>query len=91
MIKPTPAQREQIRLGLLRHLEDNPARFGLATALLRSFLAAEGFALDQPLVELELEYLQGKGLVESPGKAISPELRAWKITAAGRDHLAQQP
>lgn len=84
----TPAIREQIRLSLLRHLEDNPARFGLAVALLRSFLAAEGFNIPVQAVELELEYLQGKGLVESPAKSISPELRAWKITAAGRDHLA---
>lgn len=87
----SPAQREQVRLGLLRHLENNPARFGLATALLRSFLAAEGFALELSQIEQELQYLADKLFVESPAKSISPELRAWRITAAGRDHLAQQP
>lgn len=84
----TPAQREQVRLSLLRYLEENPARFGLAVALLRSFLAAEGFTLDVAQVEQELEYLKDKGLVERPAKSISPELRAWRITATGRDHLA---
>jgi hypothetical protein len=87
----TPSQLEQARLSLLRYMRDNPARFGLATALLRSFLAAEGIRLEVYQVEQELEYLKDKGYVESPAKSISPELRTWRINANGRDYLAQQP
>ena len=37
----------------------------------------------------ELRYLTDKGFVETPPKTISPEIQTWRITAAGRDWLAQ--
>ena len=37
----------------------------------------------------ELAYLEDKELAKPIAKLLSPELRAWKITAAGRDFFAQ--
>ena len=79
----TPAAREQVRLCLLRYLEENPARYGLATAVLGSFLAADGFSITSAELEAELQYLVDKDLIANCAKSISPELRAWRITAAG--------
>jgi hypothetical protein len=83
-------QREQLRLSLLRFLEDNPTRFGLGTVLLCQMARQEGRpALLWREVEQELLYLHDKGLVTEACKALSPEIRAWRITAAGRDLCAQ--
>lgn len=82
--------REQLRLSLLRFLEANNSRFGLPSEFLLQRARAEGrslLTLDQ--VEAELDYLAQKGLVDEVLKSISPERRAWRISAAGRDHYAQ--
>jgi hypothetical protein len=83
-------QREQLRLSLLRFLEDNPTRYGLPATLLLQFARAEGRhkLIEDDLVP-EIEYLEDKGLIVSVMKTISPENRAWRITAAGRDFIAQ--
>ena len=91
MTSLSPTQQEQLRLSLLRHLAENPTRWGFNLALLRQLVAAEGFApLAADAVEAELLYLQDKGLVGPVEKLVSPELRAWRITAAGRDYLAER-
>lgn len=82
--------REQLRLSLLRFLEANNSRFGLPTDFLLQRARAEGrslLLLDQ--VETELTYLADKGLVDEVLKSISPERRAFRITAIGRDYYAQ--
>lgn len=91
MTGPTasPEEREQIRLSILRHLARNPTRWGYNVALLRQLLAAEGMPCSADDIEAELLYLEDKGLVARSPKIISPELRAWRITAAGRDHVAE--
>jgi len=84
-------QREQLRLSLLRFLNDNPARYGLPTELLLQMARAEGRPqLDKQNVVAELEYLVEKSLAQEVPKTLSPEIRNWKITANGRDHFAQQ-
>ncbi len=85
----TPEVREQVRIALLRYLAANKTRWGYNVALLRQLLVADGFGYLSPAeVEAELQYLADKGLVAEAPKLISPELRAWRITAAGRDWLA---
>jgi hypothetical protein len=87
-MKMTPAQREQMRLSLLRYC-GSAARYGLATPLLLQFLISEGFRpLSLEELQTELAYLEEKGLLAALPKLISPENEAWRITAAGRDFLA---
>jgi len=84
-----PAELEQLRLSLLRFLGENPTRFGFNVALLRQMARNEGRpGLDAATVQAELDYLADKGFIVEVAKPISPELRAWRITAAGRDQLA---
>lgn len=85
-----PEMREQVRLSLLRVLDANAGgKYGLAERVLRQMLINEGLPADSLAdVRAELEYLEGKGLTKADGKLISPELRAWRITPAGRDEYA---
>ncbi len=84
-----PFQTENIRLSLLRHC-DASGRYGLTEGLLLQFLRSEGMrALGLAQLQSELDYLAGKGLLARMEKLISPEIPAWRITAGGRDFLAQ--
>jgi DNA-binding PadR family transcriptional regulator len=40
-------------------------------------------------VRLEVDYLADKGLVAAEAKVISPEVKRYRTTAAGRDFLAE--
>lgn len=85
-----PGQREQFRLALLRYLdEDGSGMFGLPSVRFHARARAEAFDATFEIVERELEYLADKGFVSEIAKPLSPENRAWKLTAAGRDFLAQ--
>ena len=85
-----PQQREQIRLSLLRYCE-SADQYGLAGALLLQFLRNEGFRrLTREGLDAELLYLADKGLLIAVEKPVSPENPAWRITAAGRDLLAER-
>jgi hypothetical protein len=87
----TNEQREQLRLSLLRFLDANQTRFGLATAVLLQMARSEGRPdLQKGQLEAELEYLAEKGLAAEALKGISPENRNWRITANGRDYCAAQ-
>jgi hypothetical protein len=86
----TPNLRELYRCSLLRVLEANDTRWGLSLVGIEVNVGAFGFrgrGLD--CTEQELRYLGGKGLAEPVNKLISPENQTWRITAAGRDWLAQ--
>lgn len=86
----TSPEREQLRLSLLRFLGDNPTRFGFNAALLLQMARNEGRSgLTRENVTAEIEYLADKGFVAAVEKPISPENRAWRILAEGRDYLAQ--
>ena len=81
---------EQLRLSLLRFLEANVTRYALPTAVLRQMARAEGSQVSAEEVEAELRYLEDGDLVTVNSKMVSPEIRAWRITKAGRDFYAQQ-
>jgi hypothetical protein len=82
----TSNQREQLRLSILRLCLDP-----LRPALLLCYLRSEGFArLQLEQLDLEIIYLSDKQLLTSANGPVSPELKHWRTTAAGRDTLAQQ-
>ncbi|HTH46279.1 MAG TPA: hypothetical protein VMB21_02085 [Candidatus Limnocylindria bacterium] len=84
-----PEQRELFRHALLAVLErDGSAVFGLSAATLAELVKPRGFRPVVAEVEAELAYLQDKDLVTTIAKTLSPEVKAWRITAAGRDFLA---
>lgn len=86
----TAAQRELYRAALLRVLEANETKWGLSAPVLAVHAAVFGFrGLGAELAATELRYLKDKGLVNALSKSISPENQTWRITAAGRDWLAQ--
>jgi hypothetical protein len=83
----TPEIREQIRLSLLRY-GLNHFTIGLA----RQYLASEGMrGLSREEVQAEINYLADpqKALLRENPKAVSPEMRTYATTAAGRDYLAE--
>lgn len=86
----TPEQKELFRTALLRVLEERGSdQFGLGSTAVQIFLGQFGFRASQPeAIRAELQYLADKKLVEPVGKIISPENRAWRINAEGRDYLA---
>lgn len=87
----TAQQRELFRLALLRVLEANNTERGLGATALQLLVGAFGFPMpDIREIRSEIDYLADKGFVAAVGKAISPENKNWRITAAGRDELAQQ-
>lgn len=84
------ADRELFRIALLRVLEANSTRFGLGVPAISLGMGAWGFkgaSMDQ--IAMELRYLFDKGFVATLEKAVSPEIQSWRITANGRDWLAQ--
>lgn len=84
-----PAEREQLRLSLLRYLErDGSAVFGLPTQRLVILVKSEGYQVTHSQVETELDYLADpeKGFVAPIPKVLSSG-SSWKLTAKGRDHL----
>ena len=83
------AYREQLRLSLLRFMDDNASPRGLGAALLLQMARSEGRpTLDQATVNLELQYLLDKKLIADVGKVISPEMATFRLTAEGRDFVA---
>jgi hypothetical protein len=81
--------REQLRLSLLRFLDENPTRFGLGLPLLAQRARAEGFPVDTENLDAELLYLEDAKFVVQPAKVLSPENRTFRITKEGRDFRAQ--
>jgi hypothetical protein len=86
----TTWQREQIRLSLMRYCEAAQP-YGLGAGLLLQFIRSEGFrAATAEQLAAELNYLGEKNFLAPVVKPLSPENRVWRITAAGRDFLAEQ-
>lgn len=80
---------KQIRLSLLRYgLRLRGITLGVAT----SYLRAEGFMVDRDQVALEIKYLAGPGkeLLAEVKQLVSPDMKSWETTPAGRDYLAEQ-
>lgn len=85
-----PAGRELFRNNLLHQL-DAVAPSALPVPQLKVGAQIMGFLPSTPELDAELQYLADKGLVVAEDKAISPENKRWRITAAGRDHVAAHP
>lgn len=84
----TQEQLEQVRLSILRYT--TAAERFASTRLLLQFLRAEGHcALTLRDIAQEIQYLIDKGLLARVEKVISPENATVRVTAAGRDFLAE--
>ena len=83
-------KREAFRIALLRVMDANHTHYGLGLPALNELASAFGFPrVSTREVEREILYLEDKCYVVQLVKPISPENRAWRITAQGRDYLAQ--
>lgn len=89
MITLTPEIRQILRLRLLQQLEA-ASSFGLTWAQLAIGCQAGGLEADAATCERESVYLIDKGLVALVADTISPEVRRARITAAGRDYVAER-
>ena len=80
----------QFRVNLL--LQGREAgRFGLTQNELLVNARSAGFRdADADAVREEIDYLKDKGQIANVDQEISPEVESFRITAAGRDWLAQQ-
>lgn len=76
------------REALLSVADANGSRYGLSVSSFTLFARRFGFQETTQTTERELDYLTDKRLLAEVPKAISPEVRAWRITAEGRDYLA---
>lgn len=86
----TSDQLERFRHNLLQQLKNCGDRF-MRQVDLEMGLHAAGFdGEDRREIGAELLYLEGKGLIYRAAKLISPEVVRWKISADGRDYLAEQ-
>lgn len=85
-----PQERENLRRAILQTLDANNTRFGLTLDAIGMRVSFEfGFrGVGKDNVEAELTYLEDKGLIAPVQKTLSPEIRCWRIAAAGRDFLA---
>lgn len=81
--------RRLLRRAIARGLEA-AGQPGMRVASLGVTAVAAGFD-DASLEEIrnELVYLEDKGLVARMPETVSPEVERWRVTAAGRDWLAQ--
>ena len=85
----TPEQKLLLRHALLRQLAAAaPASLPPATLLHGAALA--GFRLDEPQLQVELDYLAGKNLLAIVPAALSRALPRARLTAAGRDYLEEE-
>jgi hypothetical protein len=82
---------ENFRLAILKVAAANLSRWGLGLVGFKLHVARFGFN-ETTVAEIgpEVDYLAGKGLMEPVAKHLSPENRAWRITPAGRDFLAER-
>lgn len=85
-----PAVRELFRQNLLRQL-DAAAPVALPMPQLSVGALVRGFTPTDGELAADLQYLADKGLVVAADKTVSPENKRWRITAAGCDHVAENP
>lgn len=84
-----PRSRELFRQALLVALIDF-RDYQASAELLKLNAERLGFKVDVEEVSAEMQYLSDKGLVKEEKALISPELKRWRITADGRDYLAEK-
>ena len=86
-----PEEIERFRINLLQQLREAGGENTLPVSMLLTGVRLGGFRdASADTVRSGLAYLQDKGFVASPPKAVSPENKRWRITAAGIDFLAEE-
>ena len=85
----TPENRQQLRLSLLTQAEAASER-GLTLQGYLIGAKTSGLQVNGSDLLKEIVYLTDKGLMKSESPLISPELIRVRITAQGRDYLAQE-
>lgn len=86
----TPEHRELLRVAIME-TADSAKPFAVDLRLLLIGVRTLGLrSVSSGEVLAEADYLDGKGLLERCRKVVSPEMAGWKITAAGRDWLAEE-
>lgn len=83
------ALRQQFRQELIKQLAAiGPV--GARAVQLKLGSRAAGFSPTDEVVDAALDYLIDKGLVVIKDQSVSPEVKRYKITAAGVDYAAQE-
>lgn len=81
--------RELFRVCLLQALNAQTA-YALNAGVLHVQARLGGHNVTEAEVVQEMLYLTDKGLAVEDNKTLSPEVKRWRITANGRDFLAEQ-
>lgn len=81
-------QRQLLRITLL--LVARSAPLGVTMDFAPVALRSRSIRVERDELEDEIAYLVDKGLLAPVPKKVSPELKAWRITADGRDFLAEE-
>jgi len=81
-------QRELLRTEIMR-IAGNAAPNAVTLRILAAYLRGL-LTVTEPELLAEVQYLVGKGLLDPAPKLLSPENKAWLVTAMGRDWLAEQ-
>ncbi len=81
-------EREILRVTLLKLARSAP--LGLTMELAKVALPLRAVLAPVDEIKAEIAYLEDKGLLAAVAKKISPEIKAWRITAEGRDFLAEE-
>lgn len=84
----TAEERRNTRVILLLCADKAPQ--GLTIELARVWLQGRGVAATGAEIAQEIAYLVDKTFMTPVEKRLSPELRYWRITADGRDFLAEE-
>jgi len=80
--------REVLRTNILQTAADSAPK-GVTIPLVRVYARAGGFrSVTEEEVEAGIQYLVDKGFLALVPKSISPENKAWRVTADGQDFLA---
>jgi hypothetical protein len=80
-------QIELLRAAILRVLDANHSSFGLSAEAVGAFLPAQGFAVSISETQTHLDWLVDNRFAVCPTKALNPDAKFYRITAAGRDLL----
>jgi hypothetical protein len=81
--------RENLRILLLTIFEASKP-FTVELRVLRANLPKNHRSADDATLLAEIDYLKDKAFIHEEPKVLSPENRAWKISAVGRDFLASE-
>lgn len=84
----SPEERQNVRIILLLCAAKAPQ--GLTIELARVWLRGRGVEATVEEIAAEIAYLVDKDFMKPVEKRLSPEIRAWRITADGRDFLAEE-